>query len=117
MQPTLCGAANNDMSIARDEIFGPVGTVITFRDEDEAIAIANDTRYGLAATVWTANVARAHRVARQIEAGAIGVNAWAPIDPQLPWGGFKQSGLGRECGLSGVLAYTEEKVTTVVLSS
>ena len=61
-------------------------------------------------------VGRAHRVARQIEAGAVGVNAWAPIDPRLPWGGFKQSGLGRECGLSGVLSYTEEKTTTVVLT-
>ncbi|MES1928929.1 NAD-dependent aldehyde dehydrogenase [Salinisphaera dokdonensis CL-ES53] len=115
VRPTLFAEATNDMSIARDEIFGPVGTVITFRDEAEAIAIANDTRYGLAATVWTSNVARAHRVARQIEAGAVGVNAWAPIDPQLPWGGVKQSGIGRECGLAGVLAYTEEKVTTVVL--
>lgn len=115
VRPTVFANAKNDMSIARDEIFGPVGTVIAFRDEAEAIAIANDTRYGLAATVWTADVARAHRVARQIEAGAIGINAWAPIDPQLPWGGFKDSGLGRECGLSGVLAYTEEKTTTVVL--
>jgi len=116
VRPTVFVEANNDMSIARDEIFGPVGTVMTFRDEAEAIAIANDTRYGLAATVWTANVARAHRVARQVEAGAIGINAWAPIDPQLPWGGFKESGLGRECGLAGVLAYTEEKVTTVMLA-
>ncbi|GAB3677527.1 aldehyde dehydrogenase family protein [Salinisphaera aquimarina] len=115
VQPTVFAAATNDMSIARDEIFGPVGTVIPFADEAEAIAIANDTRYGLAATVWTADVARAHRVARQIEAGAIGINAWAPIDARLPWGGFKDSGLGRECGLSGVLAYTEEKTTTVVL--
>ncbi|MES1950355.1 NAD-dependent aldehyde dehydrogenase [Salinisphaera sp. S4-8] len=115
VRPTVFANARNDMSIARDEIFGPVGTVIPFADEAEAIAIANDTRYGLAATVWTANVARAHRVARRIEAGAIGINAWAPIDPQLPWGGFKQSGIGRECGLSGVLAYTEERVTTVVL--
>jgi acyl-CoA reductase-like NAD-dependent aldehyde dehydrogenase len=115
VRPTVFVEANNDMSIARDEIFGPVGTVMTFQDEAEAIAIANDTRYGLAATVWTADVARAHRVARQVEAGAIGINAWAPIDPQLPWGGFKESGLGRECGLAGVLAYTEEKVTTVML--
>jgi acyl-CoA reductase-like NAD-dependent aldehyde dehydrogenase len=115
VRPTVFAGASNDMSIARDEIFGPVGTVITFRDEAEAVAIANDTRYGLAATVWTSNVARAHRVARQIEAGAIGINAWAPIDPQLPWGGFKDSGLGRECGLSGVLAYTEERATTVML--
>ncbi|ROO29350.1 aldehyde dehydrogenase family protein [Salinisphaera orenii] len=115
VKPTVFAGAANDMSIARDEIFGPVGTVIPFADEAEAIAIANDTRYGLAATVWTADVARAHRVAREIEAGAVGINAWAPIDPQLPWGGFKQSGLGRECGLAGVLAYTEEKTTTVVL--
>jgi acyl-CoA reductase-like NAD-dependent aldehyde dehydrogenase len=116
VKPTIFSDAHNDMRIAQNEIFGPVGTVISFDEEEEAIRLANQVRYGLAATVWTRGIARAHRVARQLEAGAIGINCWGPIAPELPWGGFKQSGLGRECGLSGVLAYTEEKVTTVVLS-
>ncbi len=103
------------MAIAQDEIFGPVGTVITFDSEEEAVALANDSAYGLAATVWTTDLARAHRVAAQVKAGAIGVNCWSPLDANLPWGGVKASGLGREGGLSGALAYTEEKVITVLL--
>jgi phenylacetaldehyde dehydrogenase len=115
VRPTIFSQANNKMSIARDEIFGPVGTVIPFDTDEEAIQIANDSRYGLAATVWTADVARAHKVAQAVKAGAIGINCWAPIDPRLPWGGMKTSGVGRECGLAGVLAYTEEKVITVLM--
>ena len=114
VQPTIFGNASNDMSIAREEIFGPVATVIPFETESEALQLANDSAYGLAATVWTSSGARAHRMARGIKAGAIGVNCWAPIDARLPWGGVKTSGIGRECGLSGVLAYTEEKVVTVL---
>jgi acyl-CoA reductase-like NAD-dependent aldehyde dehydrogenase len=116
VQPTIFANASNSMSIAQEEIFGPVATLITFETEDDAIRIANDTRYGLAATIWTGNVARAHRVAQAVNAGAVGINCWAPIDARLPWGGMKTSGLGRECGLSGVLAYTEEKVITVLMS-
>ncbi|WP_428424328.1 aldehyde dehydrogenase family protein [Methylibium sp.] len=115
VKPTIFAEASNDMSIAREEIFGPVGTIIPFDTEEEAIALANDTDYGLGATVWTSDVSRAHRVAQAVKAGAIGVNCWAPIDPRLPWGGMKTSGIGRECGLSGVLAYTEEKVITVLV--
>jgi len=102
------------MAIAQQEIFGPVATVIPFDDEQDAVEIANGTVYGLGATVWTSDVKRAHRMAKKIKAGAVGVNCWAPIDARLPWGGVKQSGSGRECGLSGVMAYTEEKVITVV---
>ncbi|WP_286855202.1 aldehyde dehydrogenase family protein [Spongiibacter sp.] len=114
VRPTVFAAATNDMAIAQQEIFGPVATVIPFDDEQDAVEIANGTVYGLGATVWTSDVKRAHRMAKKIKAGAVGVNCWAPIDARLPWGGVKQSGSGRECGLSGVMAYTEEKVITVV---
>ncbi len=115
VKPTIFADASNSMTIAREEIFGPVGTIIPFDTEEEAIALANDTDYGLGATVWTNDVSRAHRVAQSVKAGAIGVNCWAPIDPRLPWGGMKTSGIGRECGLTGVLTYTEEKVITVLI--
>ncbi|QBZ90056.1 aldehyde dehydrogenase family protein [Pseudomonas viciae] len=115
VQPTIFANARNDMAIARDEIFGPVGTVITFDSEDEAIAMANDSTYGLAATIWTSDLVRAHRVAAAVKAGAVGINCWSPLDANLPWGGVKSSGIGREGGFSGALAYTEEKVITVLL--
>lgn len=117
VRPTIFAHASNDMAIARDEIFGPVGTVITFDSEDEAIALANDSNYGLAATVWTSDLVRAHRVAAAVKAGAVGINCWSPLDANLPWGGVKSSGVGREGGFSGALAYTEEKVITVLLPS
>ncbi|WP_460136856.1 aldehyde dehydrogenase family protein [Pseudomonas sp. S1_E04] len=115
VRPTIFANARNDMAIARDEIFGPVGTVIPFDTEAEAIALANDSSYGLAATVWTADLARAHRVAAAVKAGAVGINCWSPLDSNLPWGGLKSSGIGREGGFGGALAYTEEKVITVLL--
>lgn len=116
IRPTIFANANNQMTIAREEIFGPVGTVIAFDSEAEAIALANDSDYGLAATLWTGNLARAHRVAAALKVGAVGVNCWSPLDANLPWGGLKSSGIGREGGLGGALAYTEEKVITVLLS-
>lgn len=115
VKPTIFADVTNDMAIAREEIFGPVGVLIPFDTDAEAVALANDSDYGLGATVWTQNIARGHKVAQAIKAGAVGINCWAPIDPHLPWGGVKTSGIGRECGLSGVLAYTEEKVITVLL--
>ncbi|MCF4978670.1 aldehyde dehydrogenase family protein [Pseudomonas gessardii] len=115
VRPTIFANARNDMTIARDEIFGPVGTVITFDSEDEAVALANDSTYGLAATVWTRDLVRAHRVAAAVKAGAVGINCWSPLDANLPWGGVKTSGIGREGGFGGALAYTEEKVITVLL--
>ncbi|WCE09049.1 aldehyde dehydrogenase family protein [Pseudomonas sp. JBR1] len=115
VRPTIFTNARNDMAIAQEEIFGPVGTVIVFDTEAEAIALANDSSYGLAATVWTGNLARAHRVAAAVKAGAVGINCWSPLDANLPWGGVKTSGIGREGGFGGALAYTEEKVVTVLL--
>ncbi|MEJ8282226.1 phenylacetaldehyde dehydrogenase StyD [Pseudonocardia spirodelae] len=115
VEPTIFADANNAMRIAQEEIFGPVGTVIPFDDPAEAVRLANDTRYGLAATIWTRDVAAAHTLAGQVRAGAVWINGWAAIDPALPWGGMKSSGIGRELGWSGILANTEEKTVTVVL--
>lgn len=115
VRPTLFVEASNAMRIAQDEIFGPVGTLIAFDRDEQAIELANDTRYGLAATLWTRDVSRAHAMAAALKVGSVGINGWAPIDARLPWGGLKTSGVGRELGYNGIEACTEEKVITVVL--
>lgn len=109
VQPTLFREATNDMRIAREEIFGPVGVAIAFDDDDEALAIANDSSYGLACGVWTTNLARAHRFVRDIEAGAVWVNSYRRIHWAVPFGGVKDSGYGRDSGLEGVLENTQIK--------
>ncbi|MEF2977230.1 phenylacetaldehyde dehydrogenase StyD [Subtercola sp. YIM 133946] len=115
VRPTIFADVDNSMAIAQEEIFGPVGVVIPFDTEEEAIRIANATPYGLAASIWTSDVSIAHRVAAEVRAGAVWINGWAAIDPALPWGGMKTSGIGRELGYAGILANTEEKVITVVM--
>ena len=110
--PTLFSDVSNDMSIAREEIFGPVLSVIPFADEDEAIRIANDTEYGLAATVWTSDIKRAMRTTKAIRAGTVGING-SQLEPHAAFGGYNQSGLGREGGRAAIESYTEIK--TVLL--
>ena len=110
--PTLFADVSNDMSIAREEIFGPVLSVIPFDDEAEAVTLANDTEYGLAATVWTLDVRRAMRMTKAIRAGTVGVNGYQ-LEPNSPFGGYRQSGMGREGGRAAVESYTELK--TVLL--
>lgn len=109
MNPTVFSGVSNQMKIAREEIFGPVVSVIAFKDEDDAIFKANDSTYGLAAAVWSRDISRAHKVARAMKAGRIWVNTFGETDPVMPFGGFKQSGMGREFGAESVLAYTESK--------
>ena len=108
VKPTIFVNVKNDMTIAREEIFGPVLSILTYKTEDEAIAIANDTSYGLAGYLCSTNMDRAMKVADKIEAGRININAFTD-EPSAPFGGYKQSGLGREHGVMGVEAYLETK--------
>ncbi|MEU2222211.1 aldehyde dehydrogenase family protein [Streptomyces sp. NPDC018347] len=114
--PTLLDDVHPDMRVVREEIFGPVGVITTFTDIDDAIAQANDTDYGLAASVWTTNLTTAHRMAAAIEAGTVWINTWAEMSTgNLPFGGYKQSGLGREGGLEGLDTYTQVKTVRIAL--
>jgi betaine-aldehyde dehydrogenase len=107
--PTVLSPVSNDDRAAREEIFGPVAAIIPFEDEAEAIRIANDTIYGLSGSIWTRDGARAVRVARAIETGTISINSNTSVRVSTPFGGFKQSGLGRELGHHGLEHYTELK--------
>jgi aldehyde dehydrogenase (NAD+) len=115
-EPTVFTGVENAMRIAQEEIFGPVGCVIRFRDEDEAVRIANDVIYGLAAGVQTADVKRAHRVAKRLQAGTVWVNTWHMIEPTAPFGGYKLSGYGRENGPVMVEHLTRTKQVWVDLN-
>ncbi|MEX0429703.1 aldehyde dehydrogenase [Nocardioides sp. DS6] len=108
-EPTLFTGVAHDMTIARDEIFGPVLPVIAYDDPDELVARANDTSYGLVASIWTRDVALAQRMAHQIRAGEVMINTLPMLDPAAPWGGFKGSGWGREMSAEALDSYTETK--------
>ncbi len=114
--PTIFTDTTPDMRIVQEEIFGPVLVVQTFAGEDEAIRLANDTIYGLAAAVFTSDVAKAHRVVKQVRAGITWINTYHPTYNEAPWGGYKQSGIGRELGTFGFEEYTEVKQINVNLA-
>ncbi len=107
--PTILDGCDQTMSVVHDESFGPVITVETFTDENDAVRIANDTIYGLAGAVWTQDAGKAQRVAERLEHGTVWINDYHPYVPQAEWGGFKQSGIGRELGPTGLAEYREIK--------
>ncbi len=110
VQPTVLSGVTGTMRVAREEIFGPVVSVLAFGDEDEAVALANGTDYSLAAAVWTRDIDRAHRMSDRLDAGTVWINTYGPTDTRLPWGGMGgQSGIGRDLGRAAIENYTEQK--------
>ena len=116
VEPTIFADVANSMTIAKEEIFGPVAAVIPFDDEADAIRIANDTPFGLAGAVWTRDIFKAFRVVKAVKAGILWVNHMQPTYVEAPWGGFKQSGIGRELGKYGVENFLESKLIHVNLN-
>lgn len=116
VQPTIFDQVRPDMTIAREEIFGPVLSTLSFKSIEEGLRQANDTIYGLAAAVWTRDIKKAHRVARELKAGTVWINTYNVYDPTMPFGGFKQSGFGRELGLEALDLYTQTKSVWVDLN-
>jgi len=112
-KPTIIVGLRNEAEAVQEEVFGPVLTVQPFDTEEEAIALANSTRYGLAAGIQTTNIARAHRVAAKLDAGIVWVNGWSLLDPAVPFGGVKSSGAGRESGPEALLGYTRTKSVVI----
>jgi aldehyde dehydrogenase (NAD+) len=115
VRPTVFADVKDHMKIAQEEIFGPVMTIMKFRDVDDLVERANKTMYGLAAGVWTRDISKAHAIANSVRAGTVWVNCYDVFDAAAPFGGFKQSGMGRELGEYGLQQYTEVKTVTVKL--
>jgi aldehyde dehydrogenase (NAD+) len=115
VQPTVFGDVTDDMKIAREEIFGPVMSILKFKDADEVLARGNRTNYGLAAAVWTSDVKKALRMSAGLKAGTVWVNCYDVFDAGAPFGGFKMSGIGRELGQYALQLYTEVKTVTMAL--
>lgn len=115
VKPTIFDSANSSMRIAQEEIFGPVLTVLTFEDVDDLVEQANATIYGLAAAVWTRDIAKAHKLAKLMHAGTVWINAYGMLSPESPFGGYKQSGFGRELGKHGIDLYSQVKSVWVSL--
>jgi aldehyde dehydrogenase (NAD+) len=113
VQPTVFADVEHGMRISQEEIFGPVAAVVRFQDEEQAVRIANGTRYSLAAGVWSRDIGRAHRVVRQLKAGTVWVNTFGPTDVRLPWGGAGDSGFGREHGDAAIENFTEPKAVWI----
>ena len=115
IEPTVFADVHDDMKIAQEEIFGPVMSILKFKDIDEVVERANKSLYGLAAAVWTTDITKAHAIADGVRAGTVWVNCYDVFDAAAPFGGFKQSGIGRELGEYGLANYTEVKTVTVKL--
>jgi aldehyde dehydrogenase (NAD+) len=115
VQPTVFADVTDDMKIAREEIFGPVMSILKFKDADEVLARGNRTQYGLAAAVWTRDIGKALRLSNGLKAGTVWVNCYDVFDAGAPFGGFKSSGIGRELGQYALQLYTEVKTVTMAL--
>jgi len=115
VEPTIFAAGNQQSSIVQEEIFGPIVTITPFSDEGELLSMANGTRYGLASAVWTKDISRAHRIAHELQAGVVWINGYDMFHPAVPFGGYKESGIGREMGRSALDLYTQEKAVWVKL--
>jgi aminomuconate-semialdehyde/2-hydroxymuconate-6-semialdehyde dehydrogenase len=116
MEPAVLTGLTCECRVLQEEIFGPVVTITPFDDDGEAVQFANSTKYGLSATVWTSNLTRAHRVAAELHAGTVWINCWLLRDLRVPFGGMKESGVGREGGFESLNFFTEAKNVCVKLA-